>query len=229
MVAVVRAARPAPPRVQRLVVAAVAAVPLAVFAGLLVLVRLRWHPLAALDAQVAAGLHRTALRHSSLVLCMKIVSTLGTSAAYLLVFAVVLAWLVRRGRARAAAFVAVTLIGGTVLNTLVKAAVDRPRPVFPQAVARAGYSSFPSGHAQGVSVALGVALVVLLPSAPAAARRAGVAGGTAWALTVGFARLALGVHYLSDVVAGYALGAAWVLLMCAAFGLAGTRPAGSPG
>ena len=219
MVDVVRAAGPLRRLPPRLVPAVVAALPLGLFAALLVLVQVRWAPLAALDRHVADGLHRVALRQHALVVTLKVVSTLGTSPVYLLVFAVVLSWLLRHRRAREAVFVAVAVVGGPFLNTLVKNAVDRPRPAFAQAVAHAGSSSFPSGHTQGVTVALGVLLVVVLPALPPAVRRWATAAGLTWALVIGFARLTLGVHYLSDVVAGYALGAGWVLLLCAAFGL----------
>jgi undecaprenyl-diphosphatase len=48
----------------------------------------------------------------------------------------------------------------------------------------------------------------------------------AFVLAVGFSRVALGVHYVSDVLGGYVLGAAWVAAMVAAFGATVSRPSG---
>jgi undecaprenyl-diphosphatase len=88
--------------------------------------------------------------------------------------------------------------------------------------------SFPSGHAQSSIVATSVLLLVFLPALRGAWRWVAVAAGVAWVLTVGFSRVALGVHYVSDVLAGYALGAAWVVAMTAAFS-AWRRERGRPG
>lgn len=185
----------------------------AAFAVLLLLVEAHWTPLRSLDHAVADRLHAVALRSAAWVLAMKAVSALGTSGAYLLCFAPVVTWLVRRRQVRRAVFVVVTVAGGSLLNSAVKRAVGRPRPAFAHPVAHAGFTSFPSGHAQGVVVACVVLLTVLPLGGRRWARR--VAAG--WVLLVGFSRLALGVHYLSDVVAGYALGLTWVLVLRAVF------------
>ena len=197
------------------------------FLLVLVLVQDRWSPLVRLDDGVRDGLHRLVVSHRGLVRPLQVVSALGTSGAYLLLFGALAVGLLRRGRRRLAVFTVVTVAGGSLLNTAVKSVVDRARPVLPDPVAHASYSSFPSGHAQGVVVATGVLLLVLLPAVPRARRP--VAGGLAvlWALLMGFSRVALGVHYLSDVVAGYVLGAAWLAACTAAFS-AWRQDAGGP-
>ncbi len=196
------------------------ALPLAVFLVLLLLVQERWAPLLSLDRHSTADLHRFAIAHAGFVLSMKGVSTLGTSIAYVVLVARLLLWLLQRRRAWAAAFAVVTMAGGSALNSLVKSAVGRARPAFPDPVSHAGYSSFPSGHAQAVAVAVGVLALVVLPSVPRALRRYVAGAAVTWALLMGFSRVALGVHYPSDVVAGFALGSAWVLACAAAFGTA---------
>ena len=79
--------------------------------------------------------------------------------------------------------------------------------------------SFPSGHAQSAVVAASVLLLVFLPlPARRLARRSPMARrgrGTCWRSASRAS--ALGVHYVSDVLAGYVLGAAWVAAMIAAF------------
>jgi undecaprenyl-diphosphatase len=126
-------------------------------------------------------------------------------------------WLWRRGARRPAVFAVVALGGSWVLNRLVKGAVDRARPQLTDPFGHPGGASFPSGHAQAVTVACGVLLVVSWPYLARRARWiAAVVAGLAVAL-VSFSRVALGVHYLSDVVAAIVLGLAWLLLMTAAF------------
>jgi undecaprenyl-diphosphatase len=96
-------------------------------------------------------------------------------------------------------------------------AVDRARPVLPDPVAHANGMSFPSGHAQAAVVAYSVLLLVFLPVLRGAWRSVVVSVAVLMVLAIGFSRVALGVHYVSDVVAGYVLGAAWVAAMTAAF------------
>jgi undecaprenyl-diphosphatase len=114
-------------------------------------------------------------------------------------------------------FVAVTMLGGAALNALVKAAVHRARPVLPEPVAHAGGLSFPSGHAQSVVVAFGLLLLLALPHLRGPWRGAAIGLAAAMVLAIGVSRVALGVHFVSDVLAGYVLGAAWLAAMAAAF------------
>jgi undecaprenyl-diphosphatase len=60
-------------------------------------------------------------------------------------------------------------------------------------------------------------LIVFVPVLHGVWRRTAMVGAAVAVLAIGFSRLALGVHYVSDVVGGYALGAAWVAVMAAAF------------
>jgi membrane-associated phospholipid phosphatase len=196
------------------------AVPLPV---LLLLVRLRWGPLRALDEGVLDGLHAWALAAPRLVLSMQVVTTLGTGGAYAVLLSGLVLVLLRRGQRRLALFAVVTTVGGQLLNVAAKASVDRARPLLDDPVATAASSSFPSGHAQGVVVFTGVLLLVL----PRAARPAPLLAALTWSLLMGATRLVLGVHYLSDVVAGFLLGLAWLAACAAAFDVPGTtaRPA----
>ncbi|MFE4462462.1 phosphatase PAP2 family protein [Nocardia tengchongensis] len=102
--------------------------------------------------------------------------------------------------------------GGYLLMVVtVKLAVGRPRPPLPERVVAIDGSSFPSGHAAGIAV---VALVSAWMVTLASGWQRWI-GVTAWAtavplvVAVGFSRVYLGVHYPSDIVAGWALGAAW--------------------
>lgn len=126
-------------------------------------------------------------------------------------------------RYRLAAFVAVPALLIAPLNRLLKDISDRPRPSYDATTVNAGDWSFPSGHSSGAAVLAGVLLVLLLPHAPPRWRTAVATAALLAAAVIGWTRLALGVHYLSDVVAGLALGTAAVLLAVAAFLAPGAR------
>jgi membrane protein DedA with SNARE-associated domain/membrane-associated phospholipid phosphatase len=113
------------------------------------------------------------------------------------------------------------LIAGMTLLSVgfheIKAAVDRPRP--PGPLISAPGSSFPSGHAAHSILYVWLAVMIVMRLRPGMARGAAVvAGGIALTVLVGFSRVYLGVHYLSDVSAGWALGAA-AFSFCAAVAL----------
>jgi membrane-associated phospholipid phosphatase len=202
----------------RALVAAVALVLVAVpFALLLFLVQDKWRPLARADSGARDDLHSYAVGHGRFVTAMNTLSTLGSAPVYIAVFAVIVGWLLWRRLPRLALFVVVTVAGSSLLNQVVKVAVDRSRPVLPDPVAHANGMSFPSGHAQSAVVAYSVLLLVFLPVLRGTWRPTAVAVAVLMVLGIGFSRVALGVHYVSDVLAGYVLGAAWVLAMAAAF------------
>jgi undecaprenyl-diphosphatase len=187
------------------------------FALLLFLVQDKWRPLADADAAARDDLHGYAVDHGPFVTAMRALSDAGSTVVYLAVFAVVVGWLLWRRLPRLALFVVVTVAGSSLLNQVVKTAVDRARPVLPDPVAHANGMSFPSGHAQAAIVAAAVLLLVFLPVLRGGWRPVALAAAILWVLAVGFSRVALGVHYVSDVLAGYILGAAWVAAMTAAF------------
>jgi undecaprenyl-diphosphatase len=197
------------------------------FGLLLLLVRDRWDPLLDLDQGASDALHRVAVRDDAFVAVLKAISTVGSAVVYWPLFTALAIWLLTRGLYRLAAFVAVTWIGSPLLNVLVKGAVGRARPVLPDPVAHAGGASFPSGHAQSATVAAAVLLLVLLPALHGRARIAALVAGPAWVLLVAFSRVGLGVHFVSDVVAGAILGAAWVAATTALFS-AWRRESGKP-
>ena len=202
----------------RALFAAIATALVAVPFGLILfLVEDRWAPLSRVDDGARDGLHGVALHHEALVTALKVLSTIGSAVVYFPLFAVVAAWLVWRRLPRLALFVVVTVGGSALLNEGVKAIVHRARPVVADPVAHAAGMSFPSGHAQAAMVAWSVLLLVFLPVLPRRWHVLAVLAAVTMVLAIGFARVALGVHFVSDVLAGYVLGAAWVAAMIAAF------------
>lgn len=126
-------------------------------------------------------------------------------------------WLIDRGGSKLALFLVVTWVSAGVLDTVVKIAVGRPRPQVEEPIHHAVGNSFPSGHALQSVTGYGALLLVLLPLLPVRWRRPAIAGTVLWVLLIGFTRLALGVHYVSDVVGGIVLGSAWLAASVAAF------------
>ena len=123
--------------------------------------------------------------------------------------------LVNRHRAMAI-FLAVALGGSVALNGIMKLTVERPRPILPWAKVLPDYS-FPSGHTMNSLVFfLALALIVWA----AFGRRRGALAVTAAILVtaaIGFSRVYLGYHYVSDVVGGFAAGLAWLFVVALAF------------
>jgi undecaprenyl-diphosphatase len=103
-----------------------------------------------------------------------------------------------------------------VLETVLKHAIHRPRPIYASAFLHGGSFSFPSGHAMGSLVAYGMCAYLLVTFWTERSSRQILVSGAALVLIVaiGLSRLYLGVHYFSDVVAGYAAGTVW-LAACA--------------
>jgi membrane-associated phospholipid phosphatase len=202
----------------RALLAAIALVLVAVPFGLLLfLVQDKWSPLLRADTGARDDLHSYAVQHGPFVTAMRMLSFIGSTTAWLALFTAVAAWLLWRRLPRLALFVAVTVVGSSLLNQVVKEAVHRARPVLPNPVAHANGLSFPSGHAQAALVGSAVLLLAFLPLLRGGWRALAVVGAALLTVGIGFSRVALGVHYVSDVLAGYVLGAAWVSAMTAAF------------
>jgi membrane-associated phospholipid phosphatase len=211
-------AKPAARFGARAVLAAVALALVAVPGALtLLLVEDSWAPLLRVDNGARDRLHDFAVTHTGFVGAMQLISDSGSALTWQLVLGLVVVWLLWRRLPRLALFVVIAAAGSSLLNTVVKTAVHRLRPVLSHPVAHEPGSSFPSGHAQAAIVGYGVLLLVFLPILHGLWRRVAVTLAVLMVLAIGFSRIALGVHYLSDVVGGYLLGAAWVAAMAAAF------------
>jgi undecaprenyl-diphosphatase len=178
--------------------------------------------LVGLDTWLANALHASLV--PSATTAFSAVTMLGSTLVLALVAGVTAAYLVWRGRGRDAALVAVAFAGAQLLTWILKGTFERPRPTFDDPIATAGWFSFPSGHALS-SIAVYGTLAYLLAGALRSrrARAAGLAGVALLVAAIGFSRLYLGVHYLTDVLAGYSAGLAWLLFAIALLRMRGTR------
>ena len=125
-----------------------------------------------------------------------------------------LAW----GRWRPAVAVVLLVLAGSWMSGALKSLFDRPRPPLRLAlVARPASMSFPSGHAMGSLMLFGtLALVLFFAEGRGPWQIAGALACVFIALTVGVSRVYLGVHYASDVMGSWLLGATLIVPVVAA-------------
>jgi undecaprenyl-diphosphatase len=192
----------------------VAAVP---FCLLLLFVESRWGPLLEADDAARDGLHTFALAHPVFVTLMRVTSDSGSAVAWQVVTVVLAGCLFWRRHFRLALFVIVTIAGSSLINTLVKTAAHRARPIVDHPLLHEPGNSFPSGHAQAAAAGYAVLLLIFLPYLDRVGRRVAVTVAVVVVIAIGFSRVALAAHYVSDVLAAYVLGLAWVAVMAAAF------------
>lgn len=177
---------------------------------LLTLVAVRWSPLMSLDGDIASTTHRWAVDEDGVTQAFRILTDwVWDPWTMRLVCAVVAVWLVwRRAAWWTAVWLAVTCALGTVIQQSLKAAVDRARPVWPDPVDSAHYAAYPSGHAMTATVVCGLLLWLLHHhDADRTLFRTALAVSVVSVLGVGLTRIWLGVHWTSDVVGGWMLGA----------------------
>lgn len=119
------------------------------------------------------------------------------------------AWLAWRGRRRAALALGAAVLGERLISDGLKLLIDRNRPAFDIHPVATHISSFPSGHATN---SMAVFLAIALIAVPRANRRPAVLTALTSSLLIGASRPYLGVHWPSDVIGGWALGAALAII-----------------
>ena len=144
---------------------------------------------------------------------MRDITGLGSTIVLVMVTAVAIFYLLLIGRWRTALLMLVTVGGGQILSSLLKLGIDRPRPDLVSHLAEVQTLSFPSGHAMMSAVTyltLGSMLAGIVPGRATKIYVLGVA--VLLTLMVGVSRVYLGVHWPSDVLAGWCAGFAWAML-----------------
>jgi undecaprenyl-diphosphatase len=150
---------------------------------------------------------------------MRDITALGGFTVLGMVLIATVLYLALSGKGRTALFVGFAVVGGTVLSTGLKLLFDRPRPDV-EAATRVFTASFPSGHAT-VSAVVYLTLGLLLAEATTIGWLKGyyIGLGIFLTLIVGISRVYLGVHFPTDVLAGWSLGAAWALACWAGYAI----------
>jgi membrane-associated phospholipid phosphatase len=155
----------------------------------------------------------------------KVATSLVNTLPAVLIAALVDAFLALRRRWREAAFLAIALFLEITVFLSVTFVVDRPRPAVPRLNSTPSTGSFPSGHTAAATVLfVGIALIVAWCTRNTLARLVSALLGTAFAATVGFARVYRGLHYTSDVIVGALLGLACLTVAAIAVRAVSARP-----
>ena len=163
-----------------------------------------------LDNRIADELHEHATQ--PLTEFFEAVTTLGNGIVLAGVAAIAAYLLARRRYYAEAVLMVLAFAGAQVLTYSLKLAFRRDRPFFTDPLATLSTYSFPSGHAT-VSIAVyGALSLVLVRRLTGPARIACLAAAVLLVSLIGFSRLYLGVHFLSDVLAGFSVGLAWLAL-----------------
>lgn len=150
------------------------------------------------------------------------VSLIGAPVLAATLAVVVAIFLFKRDWRRLGAL-AITVGGGGLLNLVLKTGFHRVRPIYASEFHPHGWS-FPSGHAMDSLIGYGMLAYFLIEQTSSRSRRRMIGGGAALLiLTIGFARIYLGVHFLSDVVGGFAAGALWLSVCISGYRFARKR------
>ena len=197
------------------------------FALLLLLVRAGWGPLRSLDTAAAEAFNRIDADRPELVRTAEVVSDVFDPNVFRVALTVIAVVYVIHGERHHATWIVVTVFGGAALGFALKEIVGRGRPVLPDPVSAAPGLSFPSGHALGASIGCCLLLLISLRFMSRRGRVAAVIGAALIVGAVALARVVLGVHFVSDVLAGIALGIGWVAVTTWAY-VAWRRETGQP-
>ncbi|WP_320784068.1 phosphatase PAP2 family protein [Streptomyces sp. CRN 30] len=187
---------------------------------LLLLVIVSWQPLMSLDGDIARTTHRWAVDEPGLTQAFRVLTDWVWDPVTMRVLGVLtVVWLLwRHAQRRLAAWLLVAGVAGAAVSQGLKAAVGRERPVWPDPVDSAHYAAFPSGHAMTATVVLGLLLWLLrLYGAGRVLWLTALSVAVVSVVGVGLTRVWLGVHWASDVLGGWLLGALTVALTVAAY------------
>ncbi len=194
--------QPGPARTIALALAALAAI-----AGLFVALAIlgRGHDITATDLSIADGV-RSLAPGDGAASVMRVLTHLGATDVALPLCLLVAYVLARIGDRSALLGLVGAYAATQAIVTLVKVIVERARPDSAEALAQAGGYAFPSGHSATAVVTYGALALIAARHLGPGARNAAIAAAVALAVLVGITRVYLGVHYPSDVLAGWLLG-----------------------
>ncbi|HJQ28783.1 MAG TPA: phosphatase PAP2 family protein [Rubrobacter sp.] len=150
---------------------------------------------------------------------MRLITALGYYWFVLPLLAVVVFLFYRRGWKLSAILLSVSTAGSILLTTILKAVFERARPELFDSGYHASYYSFPSGHATIAVGFYGMLTLILAYRLRGFARWAVLLFGVLVVLLIGFSRLYLGVHFPTDVLAGYLSALLWLVCVGGVYAL----------
>jgi membrane-associated phospholipid phosphatase len=140
---------------------------------------------------------------------MLFITAVGDPPTVITIFMITIAWLGLQQRYIDGMRFAIVCLGGILLNQMMKLFFAKPRPELWQRLIVETSFSFPSGHAVGSIVVYGFIAYILAKQLPRSKQYVYMAA-TIIIGAIGFSRLYLGVHYPTDVIAGYGVGILWL-------------------
>jgi membrane-associated phospholipid phosphatase len=161
-----------------------------------------------LDKRILLGIQNL---HSPLLhRIMLAVTFLGEPTVLLLLCLGLRSWLLQSNRRQEANILGIAAVGAIGLNCILKLLFARARPILWDRIIHVGHHSFPSGHAMVSIVIYGYIGHILTKQFPQYEKQISTST-IALIAAIGFSRLYLGVHWLTDVTAGYAAGLIWLI------------------
>jgi len=140
-------------------------------------------------------------------------TSLGSFVILGIILTLAVVYMVLAGKRTFASLLLVAVLGGVIVNSLLKIGFARPRPEFIAPTLRVFTPSFPSGHAALSAVTyLTLAALLARTAITSGLRVFFIITGILLTLAVGISRIYLGVHYPTDVFAGWCVGSAWALI-----------------
>jgi membrane-associated phospholipid phosphatase len=151
-------------------------------------------------------------RNGTLTEIMVNASRFGSTPSLIVMAVLAAAWLVWHGRRADSLLVILGSAGALALGPILKVLVERPRPALSEHVVFVDSWSFPSGHSLNSMAVLGLLTVLAMRERPGRLRRVLLATiGAFLVFVVGLSRVYLGVHWPSDVLAGWLIGILWLV------------------
>jgi len=157
------------------------------------------------------------LRTAGLTAFAVVLTNIGSTVSMAVLAVLVGGWLLVQRRVADAVLVVGAMAGSAALFSGLKNLIDRQRPPEATRLVTETNESLPSGHAAMSIVVIGTLVLLAWPSCSTLARAAMVAGAALWVGAVGATRIYLGVHWFTDVVAGWLVGATWLAVCVAAW------------
>lgn len=162
----------------------------------------------ALDSRILLAIRR--LQTTLLDQAMMGITFIGDPSVLLIVCVGIAAWLIRKKQRSEATTLAIAAVGAIALNVLLKQLFSRARPMLWERIVDVGQYSFPSGHAM-VSMVIYGFIGYILATRYQRQRVWIISLTVLLIIAIGFSRMYLGVHWPTDVAAGYAAGLVWLI------------------
>ncbi|MFI2610341.1 phosphatase PAP2 family protein [Kitasatospora sp. NPDC018619] len=175
----------------------------ALFGLLAALVTGQWRPLVHFDQEWIGDLHAAGREHRIWTAAVQTLSDIGGPVTMRTLLGIAAGWLWLIGARVLAGWVAAQALVGWGAQWALKLAFGRHRPSFPDPLSHAVGAPFPSGHAMASAITCAVLVGLLWYRVRRRGRTAACTVAAAAVLTVGWTRVALGVHWPSDVLAGW--------------------------